>query len=372
MIQRIKQFLASIKCLRDYRHYRAYKKQYKRIYNQSVSNHVINKETEKLYMKKWRLISKFVSPYDYRVYSGYIGDDPNIVPENVLHDVIEPIFLPRAYQQFYNDKNMYDKILPQSYLAKSVFRCIDGICCGGGYDVLNQPNTLDIVSYCSDLERIIVKPTRDTGNGNRILLYQKQGSKYLPIGHEQELSVMNLKAYYDGNFVVQECLKQSEFTAQFNPTSVNTFRVFTYKSVKNNEVHVLGIVFRMGKQNAFVDNNHAGGRYIGILHDGSFANPCVFDQFGNTYTSFNDIDFSKSQFKVPNFQVVIDFSKSVAERIFHNRTLDLDVMIDYEGNPKLIEFNVDCCSPWLYQFTTGSLYREFTDEVIEYIKNQIS
>lgn len=231
---------------------------------------------------------------------------------------------------------------------------------------------MDFNSYCEDLEKIIIKPTRDTGNGNRILLYQKKGLEYLPIGHDQELSVEKLKAYYDGNFVVQECLKQSEFTAQFNPTSVNTFRVFTYKSVKNNEVHVLGIVFRMGKQNAFVDNNHAGGRYIGVLHDGSFANPYVFDQYGNTYTTFNDIDFSKSQFKVPNFQVIIDFSKSVAERIFHNRTLDLDVMIDHEGNPKLIEFNVDCCSPWLYQFTTGSLYGEFTDEVIDYIKKQIS
>lgn len=243
--------------------------------------------------------------------------------------------------------------------------------CGGGYNVVNQSDAIDFNSYCEDLEKIIIKPTRDTGNGNRILLYQKKGSEYLPIGHDQELSVEKLKAYYDGNFVVQECLKQSEFTAQFNPTSVNTFRVFTYKSVKNNEVHVLGIVFRMGKQNAFVDNNHAGGRYIGVLHDGSFANPYVFDQYGNTYTTFNDIDFSKSQFKVPNFQVIIDFSKSVAERIFHNRTLDLDVMIDHEGSPKLIEFNVDMCSPWLYQFTTGPVFGQYTDEVIDYICNKI-
>lgn len=131
MLQQIKQFLASIKCLRDYRHYMVYKKQFKGIFKKTASSHVINKETESLYMKKWKSISKLVSPYDFRVFSAFIGDDANIVPENVLHDVIEPIFLPRAYEQFYNDKNMYDKLLPQSYLAKSVFRCIDGICCGG-------------------------------------------------------------------------------------------------------------------------------------------------------------------------------------------------------------------------------------------------
>lgn len=171
---------------------------------------------------------------------------------------------------------------------------------------------------------------------------------------------------------MQEVLKQSSFTAQFNPTSVNTFRVFTYKSVKTNEVHVLGVVFRMGKANAFVDNSHAGGRYIGVLHDGSFANPCVFDSFGNRFSSFNDVDFANKKFIVPNFQSVLDFSKSVAEKIFHNRTLDLDVMIDEEGNPRLIEFNVDECSPWLYQFTTGPLYGEFTDEVIDYIHGIVS
>lgn len=191
----------------------------------------------------------------------------------------------------------------------------------------------------------------------------------MPLEHEQEFSIRNLIAYYKGNFVIQECLKQSPFTAQFNPTSVNTFRIFTYKSVRTNEVHVLGIVFRMGKENTFVDNNHAGGKYIGILHDGSFANHCVFDQYGNTYTTFNGIDFSKSKYTVPDFKVVIDFSKSVAERIFHNRTLDLDVMIDLQGNPKLVEFNVDMCSPWLYQFTTGPVFGQYTDEVIDFIQN---
>lgn len=319
------------------------------------------------YINKWKKISRYVSPIDYRLFSHFIGGKPNIVPEYVLHNTIEPIFLPRAYQQFYNDKNMYDKLLPKEFLAESLFRCIDGICCDGDYRVLSNCDDKKLLELCTKYDRIIIKPTRDTGNGSRILLYQKQGTCYLPIEHEQDFSIKNLTAYLEGNFVIQECLKQSSFTSQFNPTSVNTFRVFTYKSVKTNDVHVLGIVFRMGKANTFVDNNHAGGKYIGVFHDGSFANPCVFDQYGNTYNTFNGIDFSKTKFIVPDFEVVLNFSKTVAEHIFHNRTLDLDVMIDSKGNCKLVEFNVDMCSPWLYQFTTGPVYGDYTDEVIEYI-----
>lgn len=368
ILKRAWRYFLSIDRISDLHSFRHWKTIYTKMAEKSQTPINKARDGEKQYIDKWKRISKYVSSIDYRLFSQFIGENTCIVPEYVLHNVIEPFFLPRAYQQFYNDKNMYDKLLPKEFLAESLFRCIDGICCDGDYHMLNNYDDKSLIELCGKYDRIIIKPTRDTGNGSRILLYQKQGAEYLPIEHEQEFSIRSLCSYYEGNFVIQECLRQSPFTAQFNPTSVNTFRVFTYKSVKTNEVHVLGIVFRMGKENTFVDNNHAGGRYIGVLHDGNFANPCVFDQYGNTYTTFNGIDFSKSKFTVPNFEVVIDFSKAVAERIFHNRTLDLDVMIDSEGKPKLVEFNVDMCSPWLYQFTTGPVFGQFTDEVIEYIQ----
>jgi hypothetical protein len=368
----LKKLLLSIGWVSDFYQFKAYERLYKNMLQKSTLSPKQDKTIENIYLLKWKKISNHVSVNDFRLFARYIGEDPNIVPEYVLHNVIEPVFLPKAYRQFYNDKNMYDKLLPKSFLAESLFRCIDGICCSGDYSVVTNCNEKKLFDLCSKYEKIIIKPTRDTGNGSKILLYKRDGDAFLPMGHDQRLSVDSLISYYDGNFVIQEYLIQSSFTAQFNPTSVNTFRVFTYKSVKTNDVHVLGIVFRMGKENTYVDNNHAGGRYIGVLHDGSFANKCVFDQFGNTYTEFNNIDFSKANFVVPNIRTVIDFSKAVAERIFHNRTLDLDVMIDQEGKPKLIEYNVDMCSPWLYQFTTGTVYGDFTDEVIEYIKGQIN
>lgn len=325
---------------------------------------------ENEYIKKWKQISPLVSPIDYRLFSKFIGYNSAIVPEFVLHKFIEPIFMPSYYKGFYNDKNMYDKLLPKDYLATSIVRCVNGVYCDGNYDVLYDFDTSALKCLCQQYKKILVKPTIDTGNGNRILVYEKQGAIFYPIGHSFDFSLETFDSIYKCNFVIQDFLQQCDFTSQFNPSSVNTFRIFTYKSVKDNRPYVLGIVFRIGKNGSIVDNNHSGGKYIGVNLDGNFANHCVYDQFGNAYDVFNDIDFRNTAFSVPNFDKVIDFSKSVSEKIFHNRTLDLDVMIDKDGNPKLIEFNVDGCSPYLYQFTTNPVFGEFTDEVIDYIKTK--
>lgn len=321
------------------------------------------------YMKKWKRISRYVSPVDYRLYSQYIGNDPRIVPECVLRNSIEPLFHPLKYRDFYNDKNMYDKLLPKDHLAESIFRCIEGVYCDNDYRLIQADDRL-MIEMCKNHDKVIVKPTHDTGNGNSILLFEFNNDRFVPVSHNEPFSIEFFKQYYKGNFVIQKCLKQSSFTAQFNPSSVNTFRIFTYKSVKTNEVHVLGITFRIGKKDSFVDNCHAGGCFVGVSHDGSFLNSCVFDYDGKRYPSFNGIDFSK-KFIVPNIQDIIDFSKSVGERICHNRALDLDVMLDENNKPKLIEFNVDACSSWLYQFSTGPIFGEYTDEVIDYIESEL-
>lgn len=334
----------------------------------SVSN---KREGEDEFIKKWKRISKFVSPIDYRLYSQYIGNDSNIVPEYVMRKIIEPIFHPVEYRQFYNDKNMYDKLLPKAFLATSIIRCIEGVFCDGDYLPIEKCDDNLMFELCKKYDKVIVKPTHDTGNGNSILLYERHNDRYAAIGHNEPFSIQFFTNYYNGNFVIQECMRQSSFTSLFNSSSVNTFRIFTYKSVKTNEVHVLGITFRMGKRNSFVDNCHAGGAFVGVSHDGHFLNPCVFDFDGKRFTSFNGIDFSKDKFVVPNIQGIIDFSKSVGESIYHNRMLDLDVMLDENNKPKLIEFNVDACSTWLYQFSTGTVFGEFTDEVIEYVKSKL-
>lgn len=42
-------------------------------------------------------------------------------------------------------------------------------------------------------------------------------------------------------------------------------------------------------------------------------------------------------------------------------------MLDEQGNPKLIEVNVGGFSAWLFQYTNGSAFGQYTDEVISFL-----
>lgn len=47
-----------------------------------------------------------------------------------------------------------------------------------------------------------------------------------------------LEFYFGRDFIIQECVEQSEYISQFNPSSVNTLRLSMYRSVKDNKCHI--------------------------------------------------------------------------------------------------------------------------------------
>lgn len=171
---------------------------------------------------------------------------------------------------------------------------------------------------------------------------------------------------YGGDFIVQEAVEQNKFINQFNPTSVNTLRLSLYKSVKDDVCHVTGAIMRIGGKDNVVDNAHAGGCFVGIYEDGSFGHE-VFDQYGRHRTVFNNIDFT-ADYKYPNWNNVIKFAKSVGKYIPHHRLIALDIVLDKESNPLLIEFNIVGYSTWFFQYTVGPAFGRYTNEILDYCK----
>lgn len=172
------------------------------------------------------------------------------------------------------------------------------------------------------------------------------------------------------NIIIQEGVDQSEYISQFNPTSVNTLRLSMYRSVKDDRCHITGAIMRIGGKGSIVDNAHAGGCYVGIYPDGHFCKN-VLDQYGVRKSIFNDVDFSSNTFMYPNWDKVIEFGKSVGQYVPHHRLIALDIVLDRNNNPKLIEFNIEGYSAWLFQYTIGTAFGKFTDEILDYCKANI-
>lgn len=324
----------------------------------------IDKDNEiyKKWERKWSVFNIPVNPKAYQVYSHYIGDDENIVPNDIARIFIEPILTPPQYQQFYNDKNSLGQIFPQELLPYTVLRSINGTLYDMEYCTVGTQCFFDSLA---SFDRVIVKPALDMG-GHGVQLFFRKGDNMINAEGEI-LTYEYMQQNYGKNYLIQKCLDQSVFMSQFNPTSVNTIRLAMYKDVNTGVIHYLGAVLRMGGQGSVVDNACSGGVFAAIDTDGKIGK-ILYDEFGRTKTVHNGIDFSNSDFVIPDFEKVIKMGEFVASRMPHMYLFANDFMIDEEGNVKIIEVNTQWFSYWLYQFSSKSIFGQYTDDVINYCK----
>ena len=325
-------------------------------------------EGEEKWVKKWKTLSSRINVKYYRVFSHYIGNNINIIPDDVCRNLVEEILNPQAFKGLIDDKCLFDLFMSTRFkehvTPTTVIRSIGGIWSDGDFKDINDKEAyIKAIKY----DRLLSKPTFDSNSGKGICLFtrnKKDGQFYGSIDGSI-LTPQLLDEYYGDNFIVQQRLEQSEYINQFCPTSVNTIRVATYKSVKTNEPHILNCIMRIGNNGAIVDNAHAGGCFIGVYPDGKLGK-YLCNQYGEKFTVFNNIDFEKNDFIIPDIDKVWDFAKEVTKAIPHMRLFQLDIAIDKDNNPRLIEYNVRAFSPWLYQFTTGPALGDCTDEILQY------
>lgn len=319
--------------------------------------------------EKWSVLGSTDEVF-YRWYSNFIGEDLNILPDDLMHNVIEPILNPMRFRGLYADKNMFDKLLKpcfdETVMPKTIYRSIRGGLFDCDYFVISKEQAETIVQE-SDAAFLVAKPTVDSSSGNSILFFDKRTDGYYSRDNNIRLNADVLYRRLGADYILQEGQLQSNEMGVFNQTSINTLRVATYFSMESQKPVVLNGVLRVGKTGSFVDNAHAGGCLIGIREDGRLQNFCS-DQFGNRFVEFNGIDFSKQSFVIPNYESAKQFAQNVAACLPHQRILALDIMLDQNNKPKLIEFNNYAFGVWAFQQTIGTVFGDYTDEVIDYCK----
>lgn len=329
-----------------------------------------SKDKAEEWLKRWSVLGKTDKVF-YRYYSRFVGDDINILPDDLMHNVIEPLLNPMRFRGLYADKNMFDKLLKpyfkEKVTPKSIVRCINGGLYDENYYLMNNADVIKTFRS-SEASFVVAKPSIDTSSGHNVLFFDREGEgRYLLRASGEEMTIGLLYELLGSNYIVQEGLLQSDIMKQFNTTSVNTLRINTYKSVNDEKTVALNGVIRIGQVGSNVDNLHAGGCMVGINSDGHLNNFCS-DQNGNVFSEFNGIDFSKQEFVIPNFDQVTTFACNVASCLPHQRILALDIMLDHNNEPKLIEYNNCAFSVWVFQQTIGTVFGQFTNEVIDYCK----
>ena len=64
--------------------------------------------------------------------------------------------------------------------------------------------------------------------------------------------------------------------------------------------------------------------------------------------------------------ILKEFAAKVSSYILHHNLVALDVALNQDNIPKILEINIGGFSGWGYQFNSGSVFGEFTDAITEY------
>lgn len=302
----------------------------------------------------------------YRVYSRYIGNNVNIVPMDISRNYIEPILNPGWSEFFYNDKNVFGLLFDRQDLPITYFRSIGGKYYDNNYNPLLKD---DLIKSFNKAQKVVVKPVRDLG-GRGVTIYKLSNDGLYYDSDNNSLSISLLERSYGKDFLIQEYFCQSDYLSQFNPTSVNTIRMNTYRDVNTGEIHILGAVLRIGQQGSVVDNATAGGVFVGINKDGKLGGYSV-DHHGNKKKQHNGIDFSISDFVIPNYAACKELAITITKRMPHLSLFAHDIALDKNNNPKLIEVNTHYLTSFFLQTTAQPLFGDYADDIIEFcLKNK--
>ena len=254
--------------------------------------------------------------------------------------------------QAYSDKNTYDIRFKGFKQPKTILKK------WGGDFYIDNNIVSEKVAVClfSKLDDVIIKPTLETGQGHGVFCFRQDNLIISPEKYLQSLG---------NNFIIQERIKQHVKIAELNPTSLNTFRIVTYRERDN--VYILNMTLKIGHTGEVVDNGHAGGYFVGINEDGTLK------KWIYSLKPFSKKEMTESGIKVeglfiPSFYKLKETVCNLSLLLPYHRIVGWDMAIDEKGNPLLIELNINGFGVNIIQIPNGPLLGKYTERILRKAK----
>ena len=332
-----------------------------------VKNSAVDHELVIKHQQYWGQLKKRVNPKWLKVYCHITGNhDIRYIPENIYFSLIEEKLNDRKLALAYGDKNFYELFYNQTEIfPETILRNINGLFYSKEYKLLDI-NEKSLKQFLQKYQKLLIKPSVDSGGGRKIQLFQGENDRFVN-NENQNLTLEYLKQHFGTNYIIQNYIQQSEYLSQFNSSSVNTIRVFTYRSVVTDEIIPLHAVLRIGKKGNFIDDQNVGGVAC-RLNDGTGLNDYATNYFGEKFFNFNGITFSDIK-EIPKVKEMKEIAIIFAKRNIYSRVMGFDFTLDISENIKLIEINHLWTGINFFQMNGASVFGKYTDEVVHFCKN---
>lgn len=299
----------------------------------------------------------------HRLYASYLNCPVN-------KDFFPEIFYSSKLEKQLNDPKFYS-VLSDKSLLTSLFPGDDtyrvphtlvlnsyGTFVDGNHHVISESEAVELLNNAGT---VIIKPTVDSSSGESVIKAEITDGIDASCG----LSINGLFNKYHQNFIVQECVCQSEYLSRLCDKSLNTFRVITY--ICDGRVYHAPLSLRMGTGTAFVDNIHAGGIGIGISEDFKFRK-YAFSEMGEKYDTHPYSKIKFEDYDISPLKSIVEVAHRLHGYIPMLKMISWDWSLDENDLPVLIEINIAGQAVWLSQMVNGE---SFFGENTKYFANML-
>ena len=330
----------------------------------------LTRQQLKAYQERWKPLGKDIRNIHLINAYGTSGVyDVNIVPSNIYYSAIEPVLNNRLFGVSFEDKARIDWINGKANVPHIFARNINGVYYDSNQTEITK-SQIDLGELLKDEKIVIAKKTIEAHGGKGVIMFNRTDEDAFCNAQGEILSLQYLEGKFEQDFLLQKYIHQHSFYKQLNPSSLNTLRVTTYRSVVDNKIHILYTFLRVGAPGNFVDNISHGGLFICVNEDGFFIDVGM-RQDGRKEIGLNGFPPFSQMERVYKIDEVWQLAKDIAARHVYSRLLAFDMTVDKNGKVLLIETNTSDIGMEGIQYTIGPMFHRFTDEVIDYCKEKL-
>lgn len=208
----------------------------------------------------------------------------------------------------------------------------------------------------SNLERILA------GYGGELVIKKDGAGSGDGIDFIQSRDVGSFKFEKSFGYVIQPSVEQHPAMAEMHKQSVNTLRITTFLT-KKNDIHVKHRSLRFGVSENRVVNK--SGLFLFLNKAGQAASE-AYDGIGLSHGEKHpDTGYPYRQLRVPSIEKAEMACIEAHQKFPYLRFIAWDLYIDPEGEPHMIEWNAVRPDMWVNEALIGPLWsKEEIDEVL--------
>lgn len=298
-----------------------------------------------------------MKPYSlfYQLFKTIDHFDPSYLSDDLYYPKIVRALNPRQYCTAFSHKGHLPVLFGDIKQPSLICLCNRGVYYNANFDIISEGTVLQLLF---NSENFIIKPTKNTSGG--------KGVKLVNGGNKEEIKT--LIDDYGDNWIVQEPLEQSEVTAKFNPSSLNTIRVTTL--FINGKVSTQSIIFKTGSVGSVVDNLSSGGVLVGVSSDGELREYGINKKYCKCEKTASGVVLKGNKInEVPAMAELMEF--------YHRRyfpsmgIVGWDVALDANNQPIVIVANLVFPGILFEQLAISKpIFGDRTEEVIQFVLNK--